>query len=95
MNQDDHGLVAELDQLNGQLAVLAVRIMDGSAGPTTQQDLALRLLAVGMRLQERARRIGGDAGTSEPLALPGHTVERGNGQRTTPDERPFLGPWRV
>lgn len=53
------GAAGELARLNGDMASLALRIMDGSASVTEQQHYAQRLIAVGERLQLRADEMRG------------------------------------
>jgi len=83
--REDRELLAELAQLNRNMAPLALRIMDSSASAVEQGHYAQRLIAAGHRLQCRADGmmgavIEGTVETEEPLALPAHTVE--------PDWRP-------
>jgi len=52
--REDRELLAELARINGELAPLAMRIMDDSAGAAEQQHYAQRLIAAGERLQRRA-----------------------------------------
>lgn len=54
MIREDCELLAELAQLNTAIAPMAMRIMDGSASVTEQQDYAQRLIAAGERLRRRA-----------------------------------------
>ncbi|HEY2766400.1 MAG TPA: hypothetical protein VGJ13_20670 [Pseudonocardiaceae bacterium] len=80
MIREDRELLAELARLNGDMAPLAMRIMEGSASAAEQQHYAQRLIAVGRRLQHRAEQAGlvvidGEAAAVEPTALPAHTVE--------------------
>jgi hypothetical protein len=68
-----------LARLNGDMASLALRIMDTSASVAEQQHYAQRLIAVGERLQRRAdgmRRavIEGEV-VAGPTTLPAHTVK--------------------
>ena len=80
MIREDRELLAELARLNREMTPLALRIMEGSASITEQQDYAQRLIAVGERLRRRANEpaevvIDGEVLTNEPLTLPAHTVE--------------------
>ncbi len=59
MIREDRELLAELARINGELAPLAMRIMDDSAGAAEQQHYAQRLIAAGERLQRRAEETGG------------------------------------
>lgn len=59
MIREDRELLAELARINGELAPLAMRIMDDSAGAAEQQHYARRLIAAGERLQRRAEGTGG------------------------------------
>lgn len=54
MIREDRELLAELARLNRELAPLALRIMDGSAGAAEQLRYAERLVAAGQRLEHRA-----------------------------------------
>jgi hypothetical protein len=51
--REDRELLVELARLNGDMASLALRIMDGSASVAEQQHYAQRLIAAGERLQRR------------------------------------------
>lgn len=85
--REDRELLAELAQLNREMAPLALRMMDGSASSGEQQNYAQRLIAVGQRLWRRAQRsapIVIEGESAGPLALrephvelPTHTVEPG------------------
>lgn len=55
MTRDDRELLAELARLNGDVAPLAMRLMDGSASAAEQYAFAQRLIAMAARLQVRAR----------------------------------------
>lgn len=55
----DRKLLAELARLNGDMAPLALRIMDGSADSAEQQNYAQRLIAAGQQLKQRAEWAGG------------------------------------
>ncbi|MDQ3275025.1 MAG: hypothetical protein M3Q39_08355 [Actinomycetota bacterium] len=59
MIREDRELLAELARINGELAPMAMRIMDDSASAAEQQHYAQRLIAAGERLQRRAERTGG------------------------------------
>ena len=80
MIREDRELLAELARLNGDMASLALRVMEGSASAAEQRHYAKRLIAAGERLQRRADGLGGAviegevvAGAS--IAFPAHTVE--------------------
>jgi hypothetical protein len=80
MIREDRELLTELARLNRELAPLAMRMMDGSASPSEQQDYGRRLVAAGMWLQRRANEtdkviIDGEVLGSEPLTLSERTVE--------------------
>jgi hypothetical protein len=80
MIRSDRELLADLAQLNRELAPLAMRIMDGSASPSEQRDYGMRLIAAGERLLRRASDtakviIEGEVLGSEPLTLSERTVE--------------------
>jgi hypothetical protein len=80
MIRDDRELLAELARLNTAMASLALRIMDGSAGVTEQQNYAQRLIAAGKWLQRRANEvqypvIEGEVLFDVSLVLSDHTVE--------------------
>jgi hypothetical protein len=76
---EDRELLAELARLNGDMAPLALRIMDESASVAEQQHYAQRLITVGERLQRRADGMRGPVIEGEVVdgltALPAHTVE--------------------
>jgi hypothetical protein len=57
--REDRELLAELARLNGDMAPLVMRIIDGSATAAEQQDHAQRLICAGQRLQRRAEQTGG------------------------------------
>jgi hypothetical protein len=78
--REDRELLAELAQLNREMAPLAMRIMEGSANIAEQQNYAQRLIAVGERLGRRADGVGsavieGEVLTDERLTFPAQTVE--------------------
>ena len=80
MIREDRELLAELARLNGDMAPLALRMLDGSASGAQQRHYAQRLIAAGERLQRRADKTGGvviaeQLETGYPIALPEHTVE--------------------
>jgi hypothetical protein len=54
MIREDRELLAELARLNGDMASLGLRIMEGSASVIEQQRYAQRLIAAGERLHRRA-----------------------------------------
>jgi hypothetical protein len=72
--REDRELLTELARLNRELAPLAMRMMEGSASLSEQQDYGRRLVAAGMWLQRRANEttkavIDGEVLGSEPLTL--------------------------
>lgn len=80
MIREDRELLAELARLNGDMASLGLRIMEGSASAIEQQHYAQRLIAAGERLRSRADEadhqvIDGEVITGKEIALPAHTVE--------------------
>ena len=80
MIREDRELLAELARLNTDMPSFALRIMDGSAGPTEQSHYAQRLIAVGQRLKRRADVMGeavieGEVVAAAPMALPARIVE--------------------
>ncbi|MGH3778055.1 MAG: hypothetical protein ACRDRR_20365 [Pseudonocardiaceae bacterium] len=80
MIREDRELLNELARVNRDLAPLAMRIMEGSAGAAEQQHYGRRLIAAGQRLCRRAEENGrfvvaGEVAAEEPLALPANTVE--------------------
>lgn len=78
MIREDRELLAELARLNGDMASLALRVMDGSASAGEQQHYAQRLIAAGERLQRRTVETGvieGEVLVEQPLTLLAHTVE--------------------
>ncbi|MGH3800829.1 MAG: hypothetical protein ACRDTD_11945 [Pseudonocardiaceae bacterium] len=58
MIREDRELLAELARLNGDMASLALRIMEGTASAAEQQHYAQRLITAGERLQLRADKTG-------------------------------------
>lgn len=80
MIREDRELLAELARLNGDMAPLALRIMEGSAGAAEQRHYAKRLIAAGERLQRRADGmsgavIEGEVVAGASIALPARMVE--------------------
>ncbi len=80
MIREDHELLAELARLNGDMASLGLRIMEGSASADEQVRYAERLIAAGERLRRRADGMGravveGEVVVDGSLVLPGSTVE--------------------
>lgn len=80
MIREDRELLAEFARLNGDMAPLALRIMEGSAGAAEQQHYAQRLIAAGERLGRRADETGrfvvaGEVLAENLLTLPANTVE--------------------
>jgi hypothetical protein len=77
--REDRELLAELARLNGEMAPLAMRIMEGTSPAAEQQHYAQRLIAAGQRLQRRAagadRVVEGEVLADSPIALPAHTAE--------------------
>lgn len=59
MIREDRELLAELARVNGDMAALGMRIIDGSASAAEQAHYAQRLIAAGERLQRRADGMGG------------------------------------
>ncbi len=88
MIREDRELLAELARINREMAPLALRMMEGSAGIAEQQDYAERLIAVGERLRRRVEGrkgavIEGEVLADQPLRLPGLTVEPDRGVMST------------
>lgn len=54
MIREDRELLAELARLNGDMASLGLRIMEGDASAAEQAHYAQRLIAAGQRLRHRA-----------------------------------------
>lgn len=81
MIREDRELLAELARLNGDMASLGLRVMEGSASAAEQRHYAQRLIAVGERLQRRADGMGsstvieGEVVVEAPVALPARTIE--------------------
>jgi hypothetical protein len=80
MIREDRELLAALARLNRELAPLAMRMMEGSASVTEQQDYAQRLIAAGERLWRRADElvdivIDGEVLFHGPLTRPELTAE--------------------
>jgi hypothetical protein len=80
MIREDRELLAELSRLNREMAALALRIMDGSASPSEQQNYAQRLIAAGERLRRRTNTtaemiIEGEILTNGSLTPPARTIE--------------------
>lgn len=83
--REDRELLAELARVNGDMASLGMRIIEGSASAGEQQQYAQRLIAVGERLRRRADGMGdvvfeGEVLADKVIALPAYTVE--------PDRKP-------
>lgn len=81
--REDRELLAELAQLNTDMAAFALRVMDNSASTAEQQHYAQRLIAAGQRLRRRAENSGcvvveGVILADESTALPMRTVEPAN-----------------
>ena len=79
MIREDRELLAELARLNGDMAPLALRVMEGSAGAAEQRHYAKRLIAAGERLKRRAEGMGGAVIDGEvvvgaSIALPARTL---------------------
>ncbi len=88
MIREDRELLTELARLNREMAPLALRMMEGSAGIAEQQHYAERLIAAGERLWRRVAGmttavIEGEALADPPLKLPGLTVEPDRGVMST------------
>ncbi len=80
MIREDRELLTELARLNREMAPLALRMMEGSAGIAEQRNYAERLIAAGERLKQRTEAtkgtvIEGDVLSHQPLRLPELTVE--------------------
>lgn len=80
MIREDRELLAELARLNGDMASLGLRIMEGCASTAEQAHYAQRLISVGERLQRRADAIDhavieGQILGNVSLALPAYTGE--------------------
>ncbi len=80
MIREDRELLAELARLNTGMVPFAMRIMEGTASVDEQHDYALRLIAVGERLQRRVDAlrevvVEGEVLTTGPLDLPAYTGE--------------------
>ncbi|MGH3906460.1 MAG: hypothetical protein ACRDTE_20110 [Pseudonocardiaceae bacterium] len=77
MIREDRELLAELARLNGDMASLGMRIIEGSASAAEQTRYAQRLIAAGQRLQRRAEGVvvEEDVEPPEQIALRAHTVE--------------------
>lgn len=80
MIREDRELLAEPARLNGDMAPLALRMLEGTATGAQQRHYAQRLIAAGERLQRRADKAGamvidGQAEAAHPITLPEHTVE--------------------
>ncbi|MPZ67889.1 MAG: hypothetical protein GEU83_21225 [Pseudonocardiaceae bacterium] len=58
MIRADRELLAEMARVNNDVAPLAMRIMDGSATPDEQRDMAGRLVELAQRLGRRAEGAG-------------------------------------
>lgn len=82
MIREDRELLAELARLNGDMAPLGLRIMEGSASVVEQQQYAQRLITAGERLRRRADEmnhpvIEGEVLVDVSLVFPAHAVETG------------------
>lgn len=82
MIREDRELLAELARLNGDMASLALRIMDDSASAAEQQHYAQRLIAAGEQLKRRADGMASVAIEAQVIsqrlfALPDHSIEPG------------------
>ncbi len=80
MIREDRELLTELARINREMAPLALRMMEGSAGIAEQRNYAERLIAVGEWLKQRAEGtkgtvIEGDVLAHRPLRFPEFTVE--------------------
>ncbi len=83
MIREDRELLAELARLNGDMATLALRVMEGSASTAEQQHYAQRLIAAGQRLRRRAEDtsrvvLDGEVLADESTTLPAPTEEPGH-----------------
>ncbi|MGH3786674.1 MAG: hypothetical protein ACRDRG_09015 [Pseudonocardiaceae bacterium] len=68
MIREDRELFAEMARLNSAMASLAMRMMDGSASDAEQQNYGQRMVAVGERLQKRAKETAIDVIEGEVLS---------------------------
>jgi hypothetical protein len=80
MIREDRELLAALARLGREMAPLALRIMEDSAGIAEQRDYAQRLIAAGEQLRRRADEsvgivVEGEVLINEPLAPRGYTIE--------------------
>lgn len=80
MIREDRELLAELARLNGDMASLGLRIMEGSASVIEQQRYAQRLIVAGDRLRRRAAGINqsvidGEVLVDKVIAFPSSIVE--------------------
>lgn len=80
MIREDRELLVELTRLDGDMAPLTLRIMDGSVGIGEQARYEQRLIEPGERLQRRADEmnrtvIDGEVLADKIITLPVHTVE--------------------
>jgi hypothetical protein len=77
--REDRELLAKLARLNGDMAALALRIMEDSASAGEQQHYGQRLIDAGRQLQQRAEAgpvvIDGEVLADQQITLPIHTVE--------------------
>ncbi|MGH3823804.1 MAG: hypothetical protein ACRDRA_13390 [Pseudonocardiaceae bacterium] len=76
MIREDRELLAEMARLNGEMASLALRMMESSASAAEQHSYAQRLIAAGEQLTRRAHSmsgvvIEGQALAAKTIALPG------------------------
>ncbi|MPZ66511.1 MAG: hypothetical protein GEU83_13695 [Pseudonocardiaceae bacterium] len=58
MIRQDRELLAELARVNSDVVPVAMRVMDDSATPEEQRELATRLIDLGQRLDRRAELTG-------------------------------------
>jgi hypothetical protein len=79
VNREDRELLVDLARLNGDMAALGLRIMEGSAAAAEQVHYAQRLIAAGERLNRRARTVDaaaddGSMTTGRSITLPENTM---------------------
>lgn len=67
MIREDRELLAELAQLNREMASFALRVMEGSASVGEQRSYAQRLIDTGGRLRRRAE---------QPAVIDGEVVDQ-------------------
>jgi hypothetical protein len=75
MIREDRELLTELARLNRELAPLAMRMMDGSASTSEQQDYGRRLIAQRRATETSGVIVEGEVPGDKPLTLSERTVE--------------------